>query len=260
MGTIPKLAGKTSGIGYPTFHETCMNVRVASNSPVLSITKKANIPVEPEIFDPTNTSVIKWPVMQGPAPPAEIVSLWQQAALLVMVQREWADNAVSNTLYFKPKWKLFKHYQDITDLPNLNRYIKSLKIGNFKKGDIDKLTRNNVVLENAKYKAVLFWEKWPMRNCNNIQLKLYQFDPNHEEDVIEPVLAFIAPVIKSASLLPHMATGVYKQMPQQGISKEEYELGLSQIKPIDWSEFGGSDGDVEADKFCVGETCSILPK
>jgi len=29
------------------------------------------------------------------------VSIWEQAMNLVLLQREWADNSVSNTLYFK---------------------------------------------------------------------------------------------------------------------------------------------------------------
>src|SRR5690606_25689492 len=60
-----------------------------------------------------NTNVYEYPVHSQLYPnqkTADEVSLWEQANLLVMVQREWADNAVSNTLLFKPRWRLTKEF------------------------------------------------------------------------------------------------------------------------------------------------------
>ena len=102
-GTVPKVVGKTGGIGYPTFKHTLMRVRVAKNSKIVPLL--AGIPSEPDIHDP-ETLVFEWPVLQGPAKAATEASVWDQAMNVIMLQREWSDNAVSNTLYFKPKWVL----------------------------------------------------------------------------------------------------------------------------------------------------------
>ena len=197
-GTIPKVAGKTSGIGFPTFHETLMRVRVAINSPVAGILAAANIPNEPDVNDPDGTLVFEWPVMQGPAKPATTATLWEQAMNLVMVQREWSDNAVSNTLYFRPKWQL--HVTGV--------------------GPEYKLPEEGFKIET---------DQWGQRN-------LYRYDPHHEEDDVERVLSMIAPLTKSVSLLPHTPAGVYPQAPQTGITKEEYDKRLADMKPIDWTQ------------------------
>jgi len=84
-------------------------------------------------------------------------------------------------------------------------------------------------------------------------IKIYVYDPNHEEDDIEKVLAAIAPLTKSVSLLPHSAIGVYPQMPEEGLSQEEYDRRLQAIKPVDWSKLTRSDG--VDDKYCQGDVC-----
>jgi hypothetical protein len=115
---------------------------------------------------------------------------------VVLMQREWSDNAVSNTLYFKPKYKQVK------------------------------LCEDGIVNE---------------------------YDPNHEEDDIEPVISSIAPFTKSISLLPHTADGVYAQTPETGITFKEYEERLARIKQIDWSSL--RDDVAEPEKYCTGDTC-----
>lgn len=105
-GSVPKVAGRTGGIGYPTFHETLMRVRVAKNSNTVPLLIEAGIPYEDSVTDPEHTYVFEWPVQQGPAKPATKASIWEQAANIVLLQREWSDNAVSNTIYFRPKWRL----------------------------------------------------------------------------------------------------------------------------------------------------------
>lgn len=99
-GTIPKLVGKTSGIGYPNFHYTLRRVRVAENSEIAKILQAANIPHEPDSYTP-HTTVFEFPILQGPAKQAGEVSIWQQAMNIVWAQHNWSDNAVSNTIMFK---------------------------------------------------------------------------------------------------------------------------------------------------------------
>jgi hypothetical protein len=261
-GTVPKVAGRTSGASYPTFAETNFNTRVASNAPVVPLLKRAGIPYEPEVFDPKGTLVFKWPVLQGPALSADKVSLWQQAVLLTTIQREWADNAVSNTLYFRPKWVLSQHLQVSDEIAKALRTKLKTKLLKDNIRQVEQSKRRVVLWEDERRKYVLFYEKWPMfQGASNVQLKVYEFDPNHEEDIIEPVLSSIAPLIKSCSLLPHSAKGVYRQMPQEGLSHEEYSAALSKLRSVDWADFTGeASPDGEADKFCSGDGCIVVPR
>tara|TARA_Y100000296_G_C5057366_1_gene197977 strand:- start:224 stop:679 length:456 start_codon:yes stop_codon:yes gene_type:complete len=136
----------------------------------------ANIPHEPDINDPS-AEVFEYPILQGPAKPINNVPLFEQAMDVVMLQREWSDNAVSNTLYFK---------------------------------DI-------------------------------------------EEESIESVLSIIAPMTKSVSLCRHTMEGIFPQMPESGITIEEYNKRLADIKPINWSKLRHNVAKPE--KYCTGDTC-----
>jgi ribonucleoside-triphosphate reductase (thioredoxin) len=227
-GTVPKLAGKTPGVGHPTHIYTLRRVRLASNSPIVPILIDAGIPFEPDINDPENTLVFEWPIEQGPAKPATDVSLWEQAMNVVLLQREWSDNAVSNTLYFRPQWTLIK---DLSTVEFIGEHDGEYEIWHTKK-------------------VVFHYPKDKYKIENN---QLYRFDPRHEEDDIEAVLSAITPLIKSISLLPHTADGVYAQMPESGLSREEYECRLSKIRPIDWSIL--SNNIAEPDTYCTGDRC-----
>ncbi len=238
-GTVPKLAGRTAGIGYPTFRETLRSVRVRWNHPTAQILSAANVPFEPEKYDPVHTGVFGFPILQGPAKPAEQASLWEQANNLVTVQSEWSDNAVSNTLYFRPKWKLYKVVYDEEEMRDfVDDYCSHSKVG-------------AMSFENETWKVNY------KRDMSGkfVSANIYKFDPQHEEDDLEFVLSAIVPKIKSVSLLPHTAQGVYDQMPEQKLSPDKYSELLTQIKPIDWSKLTGSDGIDE--RYCTGDACTL---
>ncbi len=243
-GTVPKLVGRTSGAGYPTFEYMLRRIRVAANSPVVPIFRAANVPCEPDVTDPTGTLIFAFPVASVGAKPAERASIWEQANNLVTLQREWADNAVSNTIYFQPKWVLtlsaynresFEKLMDDQNYPDVHYcdIIEALDAGH------NKEVPNGWKIEFPKHGGI----------------RLYGYNPNHEEDDIEPVLSSILPVIKACSLLPHSPQGVYKQMPEEGITQAEYLHLKEGIQPIDWTTFSGSDG--EDDKFCQGDRCAV---
>lgn len=248
-GTTPKLAGRTPGIGYPTFDYTLRRTRVARNHPMCPILDTAGVRSEPDVTDPKGTLIYEYPTLQGPTPPADTISLWEQAVNLATVQREWSDNSVSNTLYFRPKWVLVTHCKKPDEFRSVLRTQCSGSWGE----DInwDDIAANRINTECGSVK-VAFKENWWTKK---LEMRVYSFDPNHEEDIIEKVLAAFAPLIKACSLLPHEAKGVYEQMPEEGITKDEYETRLSEIKRIDWSTFGGSDGEDE--KFCGAESCKV---
>lgn len=259
-GTVPKLTGGVGGIGFATFNHTLRRVRVAGNNPIVPILKGASVPFEKDVFDP-KTLIFEFPTYQkGRA--AKEVSLWEQAANLVTFQREWSDNAVSNTLYFKPKWVLKKVYQtwqgaDLSK-PTKNATLISKFLGqgnvalrkNVKEAIVD---RGELSFEYRNKKAVLVSGE----DGKPTQLNLYEFDPNHEEDVISLVMAHIAPLIKSCSFLPHADVGVYPQMPEEGLTEEEYRKRVEAIAPFDWSAFTGSDGEDE--RYCSGDNC-VVPR
>jgi hypothetical protein len=187
----------------------------------------------------TNTLVFAFPVKSKGAKSAEHVSLWQQASNLVTLQREWADNSVSNTLYFRPKWVL-KHSG--SDREALEKFIQGQEWTPWK--ILDLVDQGGGELTN----------RWKVEVQGSL-INLYEYNLQHEEDDIEPLLASILPAIKACSLLPHTPNGVYKQMPEEGITKEEYEKLRSAIQPIDWSTFSGSDGEDE--RFCQGDKCAV---
>ncbi len=110
-------------------------------------------------------------------------------------------------------------------------------------------------------KSVSAWEQFAFLSMlqrewsdNMVSCTVY-FDKEKEGDQVEYMLAQFSPVIKSVSMLPHSDAGSYKQMPYEGITKEEYESRCQNIPDIDWSMFGNSDGMQE--KFCNNEGCAL---
>jgi ribonucleoside-triphosphate reductase len=246
-GTTPKLIGGIGGIGHGTFNYTLRRVRVAHNAPIVRVLNDAKVPFEKDIFDP-NTLIYEFPTYQH-GKPAQQVSLWEQAFNLITFQREWSDNAVSNTLYFSPKWRLKKVYADYYgDSVKLKMWRQNAKgwLGipiHPDKDDDHTAERRYKVERNEKGEVT--------------KLNLYEYNPQHEEDIIGTVMAHIAPHTKSCSFLPHSDVGVYPQMPEEGLTEREYTLRLNRLKKFDWASFTGSNGIDE--KYCTGDTCE-LPK
>jgi len=243
-GTTPKLPGRTPGIGNPTFDFTIRRTRVQEDTPLDRIISEAGYPRERDHYS-DNTVVFEHPIHQGPAAPAEYVSVWEQAVRLAWIAREWADNAVSNTIYFRPKWpKIAEIKEDF--LYELSSYIDTsfLRIGYSK----DVIDDQREIYQDDDHKLIFKYKEGKL-----VQVDVHKFDPNHEEGDIEAVLSATIPVVKSLSLLPHSHHGAYPQMPEQGCSEEEYRERLAAVKKVDWSNFNGSDGMDE--KYCQGSSC-----
>ena len=166
--------------------------------------------------------------------------MWEQAFNLILLQREWADNAVSNTLYFRPAWPLTAVYPfettTVDDLDTVWRIETT--------DDVIELNRNEYRIEQGIDKAT-----------GKEVYKVYGYDKSHEEDNISDVISMIAPHTKSVSLLPHTAKGVYPQMPEEGITPEEYRDMLENVEEIDWTQLRDSDGQDE--KYCDGDRCEV---
>lgn len=188
-GTITKLAGVTSGAGLPTFRHTLRRTRFPKNSPIGNALRQAGVPCEPDKMQPNTTDVFEYPILQGPSKPVSEASIWEQAANIVILQRYWSDNAVSNTIYFEPD-----EYNGIAN-------------------------------------------------------------PKSETHLIEQVISWMMPNIKSLSMLPKSGPGVYAQMPESELSEAEYNERLAAIKPIDWAKVTGNIATGE--KFCSSDNCEI---
>src|SRR5215471_2858070 len=253
-GTVPKLPGKTPGAGYPTFKETLRRIRIQQDTPFHKILIDANIPYEKDYYS-MNTDVFSYPIIQGPALPAYEISVWEQAFNLITLQREWADNAVSNTLYFRPKWPLIKKFDSYDYLTQI--YIEGLTTEVKQWNDI------NQKIENAEHKEEILFDDYKIivyrtKDWDFKEIKIFKYDPKHEEDCLEAVMTHIAPLTKSATFLPHSPKGAYVQMPEEGLTYEEYQELKARIKNIDWSSYRGSDGIDE--KYCDNQSCIGISK
>lgn len=180
-GTISQLVGVPSGVHFPQYDYAIRRMRIAAGSAIETILRAAGYVIEKDTYA-ENTSVVEFPIDQGRARKVTDVTVWEQALMLCMMQREWADNSVSVTLYF---------------------------------------------------------------------------DNEKEGHQLEHLFSQIAPMVKSASALPHTKEGVYAQAPYSGITKEEFEERKSRLKKIDWSSYRGDGQD---DKYCTGDTCEIKPR
>ena len=101
-GTISQLAGVSSGMHFPTFKYAIRRMRVGNTTPICQVLKDSGVPHEPDVFS-AGTTVFSFPICNHNAREAKTVSAWEQFAILAMLQREWADNMVSCTIYFDPE-------------------------------------------------------------------------------------------------------------------------------------------------------------
>ncbi len=127
-GTISLLAGASPGMHFPENKFYIRRIRIAMNSPLLQACKDAGYKMEPDFYDATSM-VVEIPVKNDCKTIAE-VSIWEQVALAVFIQKWWADNQVSCTVTFtKEEAKeipaILKYYQydlkAISFLPRLEK-------------------------------------------------------------------------------------------------------------------------------------------
>ena len=213
-------------------------VYVQEGSPVANMLHDAGYQSEPDYYS-KNTLVFSFRSCKV-RPSQVLKSLCGTGFNLILLQREWADNAVSNTLYFRPAWPLTAVYPfettTVDDLDTVWRIETT--------DDVIELNRNEYRIEQGITRLLV--RKF---------IKVYGYDKSHEEDNISDVISMIAPHTKSVSLLPHTAKGVYPQMPEEGITPEEYRDMLENVEEIDWTQLRDSDGQDE--KYCDGDRCEV---
>lgn len=85
------------------------------------------------------------------------------------------------------------------------------------------------------------------------------FDPETEGPQIKHALNYFQYHLKGVSFLPRCPEGKYNQMPYQAITAEEYQEKYKKLKPIQYENIQMRAQDSTPDRFCDGDTCSILP-
>ena len=105
-GTLSLIGGCTPGV-HPAYSKYYIRrVRIASDSPLLKLIKKHNYPHEYALnFDGTRdkrTMVVSFPIMTPDNTVlAKDVTAIQQLEYVKRLQKDWSDNAVSCTVYYK---------------------------------------------------------------------------------------------------------------------------------------------------------------
>lgn len=102
-GTISQLVGVSSGVHHNTYKYCIRRIRISNGSKLAESLKNAGYDWEIDRKAGEGTLVFSFPLHQGNARTAEEVSMWEQASNLALLQREWADNSVSCTIYFNPE-------------------------------------------------------------------------------------------------------------------------------------------------------------
>lgn len=98
-GTISLLAGVSPGMHFPTFDYAIRRTRVGADNVIAKFLMEQGVPYEQDVVS-ANTLVFSTPTVNKKSRPAKTVSAWEQLALQAMLQREYADNMVSCTVYF----------------------------------------------------------------------------------------------------------------------------------------------------------------
>ena len=118
------------GIHYPHDEYYIRRIRLASNSPLVEILKKANYSLEYSKYgtteeDKKRTTIVSFPMHQDFfRKKKEDVSIWEQMKNAVDYQRFWSDNSVSCTVTFKS--------EEAKDIPaTLEAYEDNLKAISF---------------------------------------------------------------------------------------------------------------------------------
>jgi len=147
-GTVSLLTGSTPGIHYPHSEHYIRRIRVQNTSPLVAACEKAGYEVEADAYS-DDTSVVSFPVreehfVQG----KDDVTMWQQFANAVDLQRHWADNQVSITVTFRQ--------DEVKDIkPCLEIYEADLK-------SISMLPLNDHGYVQAPYETITGDQYWQM--------------------------------------------------------------------------------------------------
>ncbi len=100
-GTVSLLAGVNPGCHFPEFNYYIRRMRIAKSSALIPAIVAAGLHTENDVVDSTSL-VVEFPI-HNEGKSLKNVSIWEQVALAVFLQKYWSDNQVSCTITFKPE-------------------------------------------------------------------------------------------------------------------------------------------------------------
>jgi ribonucleoside-triphosphate reductase len=122
-GTLSLLPGVTAGC-HPAFSRFLLRrIRIASDSVLVPVIKEAGYHVEQDKYDPSGNTVVAAFPFSFPSGTvvAHDLSAVQQLEVVRRLQREWSDNAVSCTVYYR-----------LEELDEIREYLREHFTDNFK--------------------------------------------------------------------------------------------------------------------------------
>nr|QBK90906.1 MAG: ribonucleotide reductase [Pithovirus LCPAC201] len=114
------------------------------------------------------------------------------------------------------------------------------------------------VKEVSLYEQLTLLSTYQREWSDNMVSVTVTYDPKTEAGQLEHAIAQFAPITKSCSFLPNIE-GVYKQMPYQAITKQEYLENFREYN-INWSELDQTTEEPEIPRGCSNDTCEIETK
>lgn len=157
-GTVSLLAGVNPGCHFPEFDYYIRRVRIAKNSRLIDALKDAGFNIEGDVVDHTSY-VVEFPI-HNEGKSLKEVSIWEQVALAVFLQRYWSDNQVSCTVTVKPEeanqirivLDYFKY-----ELKAIS-FLPKLELGAYAQMPYEAITKEKYLEMKAKLSPVTFHE------------------------------------------------------------------------------------------------------
>jgi len=159
-GTISILAGTSPGMHYPPFKYAIRRIRIGKNSELGKFLKDSGMSYEVDIYD-EKTLVFEFPIKYDNPRSVQDVSVWEQMMILASLQREWADNMVSNTIEFDSSYKaktianILKEFlpmiKSVTMLPKSNHFYPQMPFTGITEEEYKKRIRSMPTLDWSKY-------------------------------------------------------------------------------------------------------------
>ncbi|MEI6021052.1 MAG: fused protease/ribonucleoside-triphosphate reductase [Bacteroidota bacterium] len=155
-GTVSLLAGVNPGCHFPEFNYYIRRMRLSKNSSLLSAILNSGLHIEDDVVD-SSSVVVEFPIHnQGKT--LKTVSIWEQVALAVFLQKYWSDNQVSCTVTVKPNESdeiktvldYFKY-----DLKSIS-FLPKLEFGAYAQMPYEAITKERYEEMSAKVTAVDF--------------------------------------------------------------------------------------------------------
>jgi hypothetical protein len=126
---------------------------------------------------------------------------------------------------------------------------------------ISRFWADNAASNTSTFKATLYEdsegnEVSEFMHPDDARQRGYKVKERGEEESIEAFLTYLIPEVKSVSMSPtSQSRMVFPQSPYESITVAKLEQRQALLKPVDWSKFGGSDG--QDNRFCSNDSCEI---